>query len=328
MDRREKLLLGLELNALEGAEIGALNRPIVKKSDGCIFYIDHVDSEKLRGKYSSDPAVDVSDIVEVDAVWGENTIQEALGVNRKVDYVIASHVVEHVPDLVSWLGELSSVLKPGGTIRLAVPDMRFCFDYLRKETRLTDVIAAYFHRARRPEIREIIDWAVHFKTVDTVEAWSGRAEMNILRSRDAVDSAFGLARRAQEGEYIDVHCWAFTPESFVLIMENLSNIGFTNLSCRELFYTEKNDLEFIVILGVESGQENVVNSWSKALSGGRGRGEIISDSAYLLHIEALERRVADLACDVDTKSAELSAVRNSTCWKITGPLRQLVQRFR
>ncbi len=52
------------------------------------------------------------------------------------DLLVASHVIEHVPDLITWLREIASVLKPTGQARLAIPDRRYTFDLLRVETQL------------------------------------------------------------------------------------------------------------------------------------------------------------------------------------------------
>src|SRR5258708_2170191 len=105
MDRKNKLIAGLELKESVGMEIGALCRPVVTRSDGEILYIDHTDSQSLREKYRADPDVNIAEIVDVDGIWGSNTLSDAIG-GRKVDYIIASHVIEHVPDLITWLSEL------------------------------------------------------------------------------------------------------------------------------------------------------------------------------------------------------------------------------
>jgi hypothetical protein len=126
---------------------------VVLKHEGEIIYVDHLDTNSLKAKYADDPNVDVSKIVSVDAVWGSRTLLQAVG--RSVDYVIASHVAEHVPDLIGWLGEIREVLRPGGTLRLIVPDKRFTFDIDRRETELADVLAAYVVKARSPMPRAI-----------------------------------------------------------------------------------------------------------------------------------------------------------------------------
>ena len=58
-------------------------------------------------------------IVETDAIWGDQALLGAL--KRPVDFIVASHVVEHVPDLVTWLSELHSALTEGGQVRLCSP---------------------------------------------------------------------------------------------------------------------------------------------------------------------------------------------------------------
>ncbi|MCG8373181.1 MAG: class I SAM-dependent methyltransferase, partial [Balneolales bacterium] len=78
--------------------------------------MDHASTEALRAKYRDDSSVDISKIVEVDYIWGnENPFPTKSGQN-KFDYVLASHVVEHVPDLIGWLKEIHSVLRVGGIL--------------------------------------------------------------------------------------------------------------------------------------------------------------------------------------------------------------------
>lgn len=102
-------------------------------------------------------------------VWGERPLGEAIP--EPVDYVVASHVIEHIPDLISWLHELASVLKPSGEIRLIVPDRRFTFDYLRREVRLNDVIYANLMQARAPLRHIVLDYVMNVVKLDGNEAW-------------------------------------------------------------------------------------------------------------------------------------------------------------
>ncbi|MFT3744366.1 MAG: methyltransferase domain-containing protein [Pyrinomonadaceae bacterium] len=41
--------------------------------------------------------------------------------DNEFDLVVSNHVVEHVPDVMSFIGELHRVTRPGGTIRLLTP---------------------------------------------------------------------------------------------------------------------------------------------------------------------------------------------------------------
>ena len=181
MGRREQILRDLDLKHAVGLEIGALANPIVSKAEGNIRYVDYADAAALRARYANDPHVDIAKIVDVDAVWAQKTMLDALD-GQCVDYIIASHVIEHVPDLITWLKELHSVLLTEGEVRLVVPDKRYTFDYLRAETRLCDIVSAYLVRARVPQPHEIIDFCVNKVDIDVVAAWQGKIDPMTCRA--------------------------------------------------------------------------------------------------------------------------------------------------
>src|SRR3954463_2381400 len=136
-EERRRFLLGPRATpALTGLEIGPRVAPLVRKSEGEIYYVDFADTEFIKSS-QFDPSVRVQDIVDVDIVWNQLPLRQAVG--REVDYIVASHVVEHVPDFIGWLAELHEALKTGGTLGLAVPDHRFCFDRYRVESGLSEM---------------------------------------------------------------------------------------------------------------------------------------------------------------------------------------------
>ena len=338
MDRREKLLNGLDLLQLVGAEIGPLTHPIVSKDDGPVIYIDHADTEALKQKYYNDPAVDTDAIVDVDVLWGDNTIGEELGPGNSVDYVIASHVVEHVPDLVGWLKEISSVLGQGGSLRLAVPDRRFCFDYRRDDTRLSDILAAYFSGARSPQAREIIDFAIYHSRLDLGAAWDGSLATASPPGPDQLEHAFAAARRSVGGEYVDVHCWTFTLASFASIMQQLVHLGLTELACVRAFDTEVYEHEFFVIM-TPASQAEAAQSWERVYSEAKGTTSLEvatwpeARRRWLREgnrpeVEQYKAEIAHLWRQVAADQKQIAEIHSSTSWRITGPLRAAVQRVR
>lgn len=260
MNRREKILSGLDVRKLVGVEIGALCRPLVTRSDGEILYVDHADTETLRAKYHGDPDVDADAIVTVDGIWGSNTLSEALG-GRRVDYVIASHVVEHVPNLVGWLGEIASVLKPDGRLHLVVPDKRFTFDIARDETRMSDVLSAYIANARCPQPQAILDFVLNARHgVNAAQIWLGHESRG--EAAHSFQDAVAVARNALEtGAYHDVHCWVFTPSRFAQICATLVEHGLLNMACVQFFDTANNEIEFHVHLQACNDRERAISSW-------------------------------------------------------------------
>ena len=264
MTRSEKLLSGLNLQAEVGIEIGALDKPIIPPSTPHVFYVDHAETEVLRSKYQGDPYVNVDELVQVHGVWGEASLAQAAARVAPVDFVIASHVLEHVPDLIAWLRELASVLKPRGEVRLAIPDRRYTFDVLRGETRAADVLASHLAGARRPQAREILDYMTHMVGVDTWKIWDGSQDTASLTRQCSIEGSMAVARdSADNGNYHDVHCWVFTPLSFAVLMHDLASAAYHPFKCAGYFPTEHNTNEFFVTLQLCGDAEVAAASWKQ-----------------------------------------------------------------
>jgi SAM-dependent methyltransferase len=273
--RRSKLLHGLDIGSCVGAEIGPLDKPLVAKSEGHIIYIDHCDTDALRKKWSIDTTIDLSKL-HVDAVWGEQTLQQAIARYAQTeagaaaaagcDYVLASHVIEHVPDMVSWLKEVDAVLKPDGQLRLAIPDRRFTFDFLRQSTGLAGVINAYVRRDRTPNTYCILDFMLNMAPVDCAAAWRGEVDPSKLQRRATFEGAMAVVQDAlQNGSYHDVHCWVFTPASFGQLCVDLAQNGLLDFECAEFFDTACNEYEFIVSMRKCQDTQRKVASWRRMI---------------------------------------------------------------
>jgi SAM-dependent methyltransferase len=268
-NRRELILKGLDLTSSIGVEVGPLDKPLVSKSDGIVHYVDHCDTEALRKKWQTDPNVDKS-VLQVDAVWGKSTLREALqsasgGTWSGADYLVASHVIEHVPDLVTWLREVREVLKSDGSLRLIVPDRRFTFDLLRRTTTLSEVADAFVRQRRVPSASRILDFCYGHVHVDCTQAWDGTLKMKDLKRGSDDLSALNLARDAEEnGTYHDVHCWVFTPKSFIELMRQMAGAGLLEYACDWIVPTKRYTFEFFVAMRPENCREAVVKSWRAA----------------------------------------------------------------
>ncbi len=282
MDRQQRILGDLltpaGARARLGAEIGPLHRALVPKDalrGGAVFYVDHCDTEALQAKWRGDPFVTI-DALHVDAVWGEASLRQAIDRSalaqqlalsgEPLDFVVASHVIEHVPDLIGWLHEIHEVLRSDGALRLAVPDKRYCFDLLRQPSSLADVCEAHVCRRRRPSARQILDYALNVVQVDTTEAWAGTLDRSRLQHGHTLRGALDLAHDAETHDrYHDVHCWTFTPESLVQLCAVLAAEGLLPFRCERLQPTLRNDLEFIVWLRRCDDPAQAAASWQAYL---------------------------------------------------------------
>ncbi|MDQ2961175.1 MAG: class I SAM-dependent methyltransferase [Candidatus Dormibacteraeota bacterium] len=224
MDRLGRVRQYVDVAHRRGLEIGPLVSPIVTPDMGEVYYADHASAEELHQKYLHDPGVDVDLIAPVDFVWGDKTLAECAASAAPFDYVVASHVVEHVPDLVGWLREVAQVLTPGGRLCLVVPDRRLTFDVRRRPTNLAEIVEAYVLKFRRPPTRAIFDHFSRHVDVDTGALWQGTTA---YPEDVPVDLSMGWAQvqRAQTGEYLDTHCWVFSDGEFVELLGELMRMG-------------------------------------------------------------------------------------------------------
>jgi hypothetical protein len=223
VDRRARILELIDVDRDVGIELGPLDSPVVERGDRSIHYVDHVDTEQLRRHYGDDP--NVGDVVDVDIVLADRRLSEAVEGLAPVDYVVASHVVEHVPDLIGWLADLAAVIRPGGVLSLAIPDKRYCFDVKRRCTELSELVDAHLNELRQPSIAQVFDF--HAKaafSITTAMLWAGDDTYRTIADDDL--GALRVSRRVLDGGGdVEVHCTVFTDASFLDLVGRLFVTG-------------------------------------------------------------------------------------------------------
>jgi SAM-dependent methyltransferase len=342
-EKRAKALAAIDPRAGHGIEIGALNDPLVTPQMGSIVYVDHKLTPDLRAKYAEDPAVEVEDIVDVDFQLGEASLAETIGTHRQFDYVVASHVIEHIPDVVTWLQEIAAVLKPGGILSLVIPDKRFTFDYLRPPSTASEMIEAHLLHPRSPTFRQVFDYLGSAVKVDVVEAWVAKLRPDHLEHIHTEDIAWENAQRASV-EYIDVHCWVFTPQSFFDAVRMLIRRDLFDYRVTSFFPTARNDLQFFVAL--ERIAPDLDRSKREYLQ--EGSIPLPEGAAFGLELAAAEEHQNDHEPGDGNAAADLRAAREqlveterensalqqrikellaSRSWRFTAPFRWMSSRF-
>lgn len=246
---KEKILQSINIADSVGIEIGALANPLIKKDDGDVRYVDRDTTEKIKEWYSKAEVVDQDKIVDVDYVWGDQTLADATGVMEGFDYCVAAHVLEHVPDLIGWLKEVSSILKEKGVASFSVPDRRYTFDYLRAESTVGELLEAYFNKSRKPTVRQIWDHFSLFSELDIVTAWQHSFDPKTIVPKYDLNKAYTFCLDSvNHNKYVDTHCWVFTSKSFLIVLEHLSKLGLLDFKMRRFFDVAPNSFEFVVQL--------------------------------------------------------------------------------
>jgi predicted SAM-dependent methyltransferase len=237
----------LKLDGL-GVEYGPLHQTLLPKPQHNVLYVDYADRDFLVEHYKNNPNVDVNLIPDIDIVTKGEGLDNFLK-EGTLDYVVASHVMEHVPDLLGWLESNLRLLKVGGRIAIAFPDKRYCFDIKRRPTFLSDILCAYLEKRTRPTFQQICDHFWNVSKVTAVSAWDGTitaSNAEYIHSRERALSV--IKSKLNSNEYTDCHCWVFEDKQFMDIMEEIRK--YSNISYRIIDYspTKVNQLEFYITM--------------------------------------------------------------------------------
>jgi SAM-dependent methyltransferase len=124
------------------------------------------------------------------------------------DFVIASHVLEHLCDPIRQLAEIHRVLRPGGVALVMLPDRRMTFDRARQGTTLEHLRADHEAGMRVPDDAHLEEFLIY------TEGW------NAERDAATRDATFEHHRRRS----FHVHCW--TQEEFLpVIRHSITEMG-------------------------------------------------------------------------------------------------------
>lgn len=329
---RTKLLLSMFDSSGFGLEVGPSYNPLLPKSRGYnVETIDHADAATLRKKYADN----ASQIEEVDYVSDGRSILETIGKKKRYDFIYASHVIEHVTDIVRFIQDCETLLKPDGLLILAVPDKRFCFDALRPLSTVGQALQAYIEQRKRHTPGILFDQVSYICTKADHIVWIEPTldDIALMQSGDEAKKLFENVQTS--ADYTDAHGWQFTPSSFRYLVKKLRALGYIKsgeIAFRTNPAGKPNLHEFYITLSksAPAQTESDVDLLKQAEQELRAifvsRHEVETKS----RVDALERdaHAANLQIEAANQQIQLLTARadallQSTSWKVTAPLRYI-----
>jgi len=136
--------------------------------------------------------------------------------DNSLDYVVSSHVLEHVANPVSALKEWYRVLRPGGLIYMVVPDRRFTWDRPRALTPVEHMLEDFNRGTTASDATHIDDFA---RGID----WSGFSPATPPADVPAKqeEMARGMHQAVARGEQVNIHFHVFEPSNVLALVEAL-----------------------------------------------------------------------------------------------------------
>jgi predicted SAM-dependent methyltransferase len=118
-----------------------------------------------------------------------------------LDFLIASHVLEHLPFPLAALRSWHRALAPRGALMIKVPDKRYTFDYRRSRTSLA-------HLRAETEHPELFDWRAHYAD------WVRNVDCREPPEQELLEGADGL----KTGRF-NIHFHAWTDKDVMEMIE-------------------------------------------------------------------------------------------------------------
>ena len=218
-------------------EIGPFNNPIFTGDN--VKYFDVLNSVNLKDR-SKNLGLDTTRIPDV--IHFVDPYGDLSKVNEKFDLVISSHVIEHQPDLISFLINIKKLLNIGGIAAFIVPDKRYCFDHYNSTSNIFEILSSHISKDKKHLLYKFFLHRLNTVHNDPVRHWQkdhGKLKLNKEQFLEAINEW-----NENKSNYIDVHSWFFTPLSLLQIFQSLKDFDYLNYNTINIFNTPQNQLEF------------------------------------------------------------------------------------
>ncbi len=197
-----------------GLELGPGHVPFPAQPGTTVRVVDRWRPEENHELF---PELADAEFTVPDVVADLNTDRLSPVADASQDFVICSHVLEHLAEPIGLLDDIHRVLRPGGVLLLFLPDRHRTFDRHRDPTPLEHLVAE--HQAGVTEVDD-----------DHVVEYLAKAE-GALPDTETVESLLAAPpdeRRAkldlERRRSIHVHCWD-DEEFFPVLLYGVEHLG-------------------------------------------------------------------------------------------------------
>jgi SAM-dependent methyltransferase len=215
----------------QGVELGPGHHPFPLPFGGAtVRYVDRWEPTENRALFPE--LGEAASFPEPDVVANLDTDRLTSIPSGSQDFVIASHVLEHLAEPLGQIEEIHRVLRDGGTVLILLPDRRHTFDLHRQPTSLDHLIGEYRQRVTTVDDEHIEEF------MRNTDVWS--PDWSEAERRDAMET--------HRQRSIHVHCWS--ESEFLPVLEHTMTVMGMRWELLDTLFVEQvpGSLEFGVVL--------------------------------------------------------------------------------
>lgn len=235
-------------------EVGPYAKPQFSRPQYNVAYADLYTAEQIKNDVTKYGHTDSSVIPDKIDILINTEARPTFETNLKFDYIFSSHNIEHHPDIINHLKEMSHVASSTATkFFLAVPNKDYCFDHWQESSVFTEMIGAHRDGIVRHRYQKYLQSEIYRAHNDSALHWAGKSGDNPYDreiSPEWIAQIQEVMQRADklDTEYVDTHAWCFTPASFVRNINLLHALELQPWRVLTVFDTGYGSNEFFAIL--------------------------------------------------------------------------------
>lgn len=311
-------------------EFGPLTRPTVtRETHPKVSYADVRSTEDIKKLYSSNDylastgiKVDLNSIVNIDYVIN-GTYKESFKNVEKFDVVLLSHVIEHMPDIITFFEDIINVINKNGKLIIIYPDARYCFDHFRNGTSFIDAYEVYKYKSSSSN--RVLDFVFNVvKENNPSFFWGGENTTRILPKNDFNISLKAYSKALKNELPDDTHFWPFADYQFVKFLYDLERANLLNFQIDNFCPTQENTQEFMVVLTPKSVNTININNYARIL---RVINPITKEAQLRNKSIALSKKLDGVILENERLKNEINEIKSSKKWKYVNNLATVIKRL-
>jgi SAM-dependent methyltransferase len=273
----------VNLKDSEGLEIGACDLPTVPREAGKCEFADFRSAEEMSRLWN----LQLETVMPVQYILKRDT-KVHHQIDKKFDYVVLCHVIEHIPNMIGYIKDLHNLLKTGGVMLIVCPDKRRTPDASRPSTTIEHLLDDYYNDCYYPSLEHILEFG---------KTWFDELKQKSLRS---AKEFYEWGSQNFESGLADAHCHVWTDEEF-----------FTQIQ----YLIDGEILDGLKIID-KSYNDPLYNEFSIALKAVEPEQLEVSNVTDRVEVEQLQSQVQQAQIELQQAHATLAAMQTSKFWKL------------